>query len=242
MKRIDFAFIALWIPLLGAQDVLVPHQLHQTAVPAYVLGPEDQIVIRVLDLQEVPDRPFRIDTRGNINVPLIGRVHAGGLSIEQLEAELSKQFSALLKNAVVTISVSEFRSQPVSVLGAVRTAGVHQIRGRATLFEVLSIAGGLNADAGNVIKITRRKAAGPLSLPGVADDSSGEFQVAEVTVKSVMEARNPQENIDVLPSDIISVPKADMVYVIGAVKRSGGFVLSEKEEISVLQALSLAEG
>ncbi len=138
--------------------------------------------------------------------------------------------------------MSEFRSQPVSVLGSVRTPGVHQIRGRKTLFEVLSLAGGLNPDAGSSIKITRRKEAGPLPLPGTKDDASGEFQVAEVAVKSVMEARNPQENIEVLPNDVVSVPRADLVYVIGAVKKAGGFVLSEKEKISVLQALSMAEG
>ena len=66
--------------------------------------------------------------------------------------------------------------------------------------------------------------------------------MAEVSVKSVMEARNPQENIQVQPNDVISVPRAELVYVIGAVKRAGGFILSEREQISVLQALSMAEG
>src|ERR1035441_413340 len=95
--------------------------------------------------------------------------------------------------------------QPVSVLGAVRTPGVHQIRGSKTLFEVLSLAGGLNPDAGSAIRITRRKSAGPLPLPGATDDSSGEYQVAEVSVKSVMEAQNPKENIQVLPDDVVTV-------------------------------------
>ena len=58
-----------------------------------------------------------------------------------------------------------------------------------------------------------------------------------------MEARNPEENIQIQPNDVISVPwKAELVYVIGAVKRAGGFTLSEREQISVLQALSMAEG
>ena len=57
-----------------------------------------------------------------------------------------------------------------------------------------------------------------------------------------MDAKNPRENIPILPNDVISVPKADLVYVIGAVRKSGGFVLSEKEKMSVLQAVSLAEG
>jgi polysaccharide export outer membrane protein len=57
-----------------------------------------------------------------------------------------------------------------------------------------------------------------------------------------MEAQNPAENIQVKPNDVITVPKADLIYVIGAVKKSGGFVLSERADISVLQALSMAEG
>src|SRR5205823_3939411 len=66
--------------------------------------------------------------------------------------------------------------------------------------------------------------------------------VAELNLRSVMAAKNPSENIQVLSEDVISVPKADLVYVVGAVTRPGGFVLSEKEHISVLQAISLAEG
>jgi polysaccharide export outer membrane protein len=210
--------------------------------PSYVLGPDDQVAIHVLDLEEIGDSAFRIDMRGYINVPLAGRLHAAGLTVDQLEAALAARLKEVLQTPVVTISVSEFRSQPVSVLGAVNTPGVHQIRGRKTLFEVISEAGGLKNEAGNSIKITRRKEFGPIPLNGAAMDASGQFCVAEVSVKSVMEARNPQENIQIQPNDVISVPRADLYYVIGAVKRAGGFVLSEREHISVLQALSMAEG
>jgi len=61
--------------------------------------------------------------------------------------------------------------------------------------------------------------------------------VAELNLKEIMEAKIPEENIQIFPHDVISVPKAEMVYVIGEVKRSGGFVLGEHEVISVLQAL-----
>jgi len=100
----------------------------------------------------------------------------------------------------------------------------------------------LKTEAGNSIKITRRKEFGSIPLPAATVDPSGEFSVAEVSVKSVMEARNPNENIEVKPYDVISIPRAELVYVIGAVKRAGGFVLNEREHISVLQALSMAEG
>jgi protein involved in polysaccharide export with SLBB domain len=54
--------------------------------PSYVLGPDDQVVIHVLDSDEIGASPFRIDMRGYINVPLAGQIHAAGLSVEQLEA------------------------------------------------------------------------------------------------------------------------------------------------------------
>ena len=212
---------------------------------AYILGPDDQITVRVLDLDEISDKdgkPIRIDSRGNIVLPVAGRVHAAGLTVDQLEDAISGKLKAILQNPQTTVNVLEQRSQPVSVLGSVKTPGVHQIRGKKTLFEVLSLAGGLNPDAGNVVNITRRKSAGPLPLPNDTDDSSHEFRIASVSVRSVMDAKNPQENIVVMPEDVVSVPKGDLVYVIGAVKKSGGFILAEKEKISVLQALSLAEG
>jgi polysaccharide biosynthesis/export protein len=57
-----------------------------------------------------------------------------------------------------------------------------------------------------------------------------------------MEAQNPEENILVKPYDVISVPRAELIYVVGSVRRSGGFVLGERETISTLQALALADG
>lgn len=226
---------ALWLLPAHGQD--------PPPLATYILGPEDTISVVVQDLEELKDlKPVRIDLRGFINIPVVGRVQASGLTVEQLEAGLRKQFLSVLQEPEVTVTVTEFRSQPVSVLGAVRTPGVHQVHGRKTLYEILSLAGGLNADAGNSIRISRKKAAGVLPLGRVALDPTGEYQVADLSVKDVMTARNPQDNIEILPYDVISVPKGELVYVIGAVKKSGGFMLSEREKISVLQALTMAEG
>jgi len=212
-------------------------------IQGYVLGPEDKLTVKVLDLDEISDKDvYRVDTRGNLNLPVAGRVHVAGLTVEQAENQIESRLKAVLQNPAVTLSLNEFRPEPVSVLGAVKNPGVVQIVGRKTLYEVLSMAGGLNTDAGNTIKVTRAKKYGPLPLANAVDDSTGEYRVAQLNVRGVMEAQNPEENIPVLPHDVISVPKADLVYVVGCVKKSGGFVLSEREKISVLQALSLAEG
>jgi polysaccharide export outer membrane protein len=208
----------------------------------YVLGPGDEMNIRVLDLDEVGDKPFRVDQKGEINVPLAGRFEVKGLTTAQLEAELANRLKAWLLDPKVTVSVNQFRSQPVSVLGAVNNPGVLQIENGRTLFQVISLAGGLRAEAGSVIKITRRKEHGPIPLSGAAMDSSGEFSVAQVAVSSVMGAQNPTENIAVKPYDVISIPTTNVIYVVGSVRRPGGFTLGPNENLSVLQAVAKAEG
>jgi polysaccharide biosynthesis/export protein len=224
---------ALFLLLLSALCAAQPH---------YVLGPGDQILIRAIDIDEISDKPVRIETSGLINLPMAGRLKAGGLTVEQLESELVKRLKTFVQDPQVSVAITEFRSQPVSVLGSVAQPGVHQLQGRKTLFEVLSLAGGLKPDAGHSIKITRGKDYGRIPLANAQDDSTGRYSVASVAVKSVIEARNPRENIPIMPNDVISVPRAEMIYVVGAVKKSGGFILNDRENMTVLQAISLAEG
>jgi polysaccharide export outer membrane protein len=208
----------------------------------YILGIGDQITFSSSEVEEVAGKTVRIDNQGEINLPLVGRLKAAGLTPKQLEADLSRQFVAFFQRPAISITVSEFASQPVSVIGAVNTPGVHQLRGQTTLVEVLSKAGGLRQDAGNTIKITRRSSSGPIPVSTARSDLSGDFSVAELSLRSVLEARDPTENIMIRTNDVISIPRAEMVYVVGEVNRAGGFVLNERDSISVLQALSLAGG
>lgn len=229
--------------LLSASCALAATE--EPAARGYILAADDAITVHVADVAELDSKALgvvRIDHQGNIRIPLAGRMKAAGLTVEGLEKEIAVHLSKLMNDPQVSVAVAEYRSHPVSVLGSVRSPGVYQVSGRKTLFEVLSLAGGLNPDASNKINLTRQVAAGPLPLPRTNKDKSGEYYIGELNVRSVMEAKNPQENIDVLPNDVITVPKAELVYVVGAVKRPGGFPLAEKEQISVLQAVSLAEG
>jgi polysaccharide export outer membrane protein len=132
-------------------------------------------------------------------------------------------------------------SETLSVIGAVGAPGVHQVRGRMTLLEVLSASGGVRTDAGPVVKITRAKESGPIPHPSAHESATG-ASIADINLKSLMDERNPAENILVRPHDVISIPLAEVVYVVGNVKRAGGFPLGGKPNLSVLQALSLAEG
>jgi polysaccharide export outer membrane protein len=215
-----------------------------SAAGRYVLGPDDVISIRVPGLDEFNSNTnaIRIDPNGDVRLPLLGKVHAAGLTVDHMEEQLTAKLVRFMNQPDVTIMVTEFASRPVSVLGSVKNPGVHQLGGRRTLLEVLSLAGGIDDTAGNAIRITRRTEMGPLPLPQVKMDVTGGFYVGEVDVRSLLEARNPASNIDVLPNDVITVPKGDLVYVIGAVRRPGGFILNQEKQMSLLQALSLAEG
>ncbi len=237
--------------LIGGAAAQVPLPTEPDALKAkcgsqvrstYLLGPDDQLEISGPELSELANKPVRVDGDGDIQVPLGGRVHVSGLTAQQTEKELNKVLSKYIRDPQIVVSIAEVRSQPVSILGAVNAPGVHQVQGHKTLLEMLALAGGIRPDAGYSVRITRQVEWGCLPLPKTELDASGRFTVAELNLKKIMEAKNPEENIQIFPHDVISVPKAEMVYVIGEVKRSGGFVLGEHQSISVLQVLSLAEG
>jgi len=241
MKKILF-----WISMsLLSSLLLQAGEGVPAAKPGYVLGADDGLTINVVDLAELDAKTLgvvRVDHQGNIHLPLAGRIQASGLTVEGLEKEISQRLAGIMNTPEVAVSVAEYRNHPVSVLGAVKLPGVYQVSGQKTLYEILSLAGGLNPDAGNRVKITRQIASGRLPLPNTTTDPSGKFEIGELNVRRVVEAKSPEDNIDVLANDVITVPKAELVYIVGAVRKAGGFPLAEKEQISVLQAVSLAEG
>jgi polysaccharide export outer membrane protein len=208
----------------------------------YMLGPGDQVLVSALDVEELGKEPYRIGLDGTVTLPFAGSIHASGLTVEQMEDTIRIRLSKYVKNPDVTVNLLEMRSQPVSVLGEVRNPGVVQLMGQKSLFEVLSLAGGLNPDAGNVIRITREKQWGKIPLAEAHLDETGEFWVAEIDVKEILDGSSPASNIAVKPEDVITVPKGEIVYVLGAVKKSGGFVLDSRERVTVLQVLAMAEG
>src|SRR5689334_5292296 len=85
------------------------------APTTYTLGSGDQLVIRVVDVEELDSKPVFIDTRGNINLPIVGRIHAAGLTPEELETELENRLKKFVNDPDVTVALGELRSQPISV-------------------------------------------------------------------------------------------------------------------------------
>jgi polysaccharide biosynthesis/export protein len=235
--------LAMACSVLTAQQTSSPDSTSRPQdVSQYVLGPDDQVRIWALGLEEISDKPVRIDPVGYVNLPILGRIHVAGLTTDQFITALKQRLAKEVRQPQVSVDIVEFGSQPVSVMGAVNHPGVQQVSGRKTLAEMLALAGGLRPDAGPYIKITRQIECGQIPLRTAQVDSSGRFSTAQLRVKDLLSAANPTENILIQPHDVITVPTAEMVYVVGAVKKPGNFALNERESVSVLQALSMAEG
>lgn len=218
------------------------HLKDQEVRSVYVLGTDDQITIRALNVPDISDKATRIDAEGYIKLPMVGRVRAAGLTVQQLEAKLIERLKVYLQEPDVVVSVAEFHSQPLSIVGEVNTPGVHQIQGTKTLIEILALAGGLRPEAGPVVRITRRLDYGRIPLPGAADDATGKFSQAEVNLPSLLGGKSPESNIVIRPQDVISVPRSEIVYVLGEIGKAGPLPLHDGQTISVLQAISASGG
>ena len=236
--RLFFSVLMLVLPVAGWQ-----HNAPQAQPSAaYVLGPSDLITVDVVELPEFHNRTYRVDPDGTVDLPLIGNVPAAGKTVAQVKADIQAKLRSQVLNPHVSASLSETRSQPVSVMGEVNTPGTQQMDGQKRLFDVIAGAGGLKPDAGEVITITRQQNEGPLSIPNASVDPATGASFAEVRVNDLMRLRDSSMNITMRPHDEVSVSKARLLYVIGDVKKPGGFTLLEKQHISALEALSLAEG
>jgi len=205
------------------------------------LGPNDQLKIWVLGVEEITDKPIRIDPAGNLDLPLVGKVQAAGLTTPELKDELVHRFSKDLLKPQVSVELVDFGSQPVSVLGAVNHPGVHQLEGHKTLMEVISLADGLRQDAGPKVTISRDIKNGAIPLADAKPDETGRYSVADVGLQGLLSGAHPAENIVILPHDVVTVVPAQTVFVIGEVKKPGEVVI-KTDGVTVLQALSSAEG
>jgi polysaccharide export outer membrane protein len=185
-----------------------------------------------------------VGMNGNITLPLVGRIQAGGLTVEQFETALDTRLEKYVIDPQVSVTVVEFRSQPVSVFGAVTKPGVIQLRAGKTLYEVLSMAGGTTDTAGSTLTVTRLRENGKIPLPGATIDPTGQFSTAELNVQEILDGKNPATNIEIKPNDTISVSEAssNVIYVVGDVQHGGAFSLGGNKRISVLRALALAGG
>jgi len=219
-----------------------PAKMVESVRPDYELGPNDQFLIGVPQAQEINQRPFRIDSDGFIDLPLVGRIHAAGLTVRGLEALLTTKLADYIRQPQVTVTMVQFRSEPVFFLGAFRTPGIYPLQGGRTLVEMLALVGGLQPTASRRIKITRRAEYGTLDLPNAIKDPQRKVSTVEVSLDSLTQNVNPAEDIILKAYDIVSSETAQPVYVSGEVVKPSAIALGEQGSMTVTQALTQAGG
>jgi len=172
---------------------------------------------------------------GRMPFPLIGEVQAGGLTPTELEARLRDLLGKdYLVNPQVTITVQEYRSQKVFVLGDAEKPGTYPLTGRSSLLDILSQAGGPAKTAGRQVVVVRfPKSEGPIT-PGVAGSTT-----FRVNVKKLLDG-DASENIQLENGDTVYVPKQTSFFVLGEVKKPGAYAL--EKETSALEAITVAGG
>jgi polysaccharide export outer membrane protein len=242
---------------LAALERVKPHD-----VP---VGTGDLLHIEVFDVPEL-SRDVRVGDAGDISYPLIpSKITAAGLTPFQLEQKMEQLLieNGLVTHPQVSVFVKEQNSQPVSVVGAVQKPMVYQVIRPTTLLEILAGAGGITDDAGSLVIVTRSPTApaarNSAAVIGASANGNGSVsagtptpndplgenpQIITIRLQNLLESGDSAYNILIYGGDVISVPRAGIVYVAGAgIAQPGGYVLqSHGEQITVLKAVALAHG
>src|ERR1700693_2811853 len=230
----------------------------------YRIGAHDLLEINVFEAPDL-NRSLRVSASGEISMPLLGAIQSTGLTARELEGVIEIKLRQYMKDPHVGVFVTTVESHPVSVVGAVKKQGVFQVRGTKTVLEMLSMAEGLSDDAGDQVLVMRgaglqfgsdsnRSSTNPDVEPSsVRNDAQTPSNTAtapdpavgepiKINLKELLESGDQRYNVPVYPGDIVKVTRGGIVYVIGDVKKPGGFVLKSDQYMSVLKAIALAEG
>ena len=204
---------------------------------AYTIGPGDALRIRVFNQPDLSGL-YAVETDGALSFPLIGRIAAGALTVQAFERALSDRLAAgYFRDPRVTVSVAEYRSRRVFVVGEVRQPGVYRLTGAAMhVIEVLALAGSTTPLASGEAVVIR---AGTASDGPVQPDDGTEIETFRVNLEAI-EQGDYSQNIALRDGDTISVPRSAVAYVFGEVREPGQYPL--RSGMTVLQALSLAGG
>jgi len=184
----------------------------------------DVLVINSYDQTDLSGK-FTVETDGSFTYPLIGRVHVGGLTLRAAEELIEKQLMAggFFKAPQITVSIEQYRSQKIHIVGEVRTPGTYPIAGDMRLVEVLALAGSTTPMASGEVVIVHESA------------KSDRVDLRE------LENGDLSQNVRLANGDTLFVQRSENVYVFGQVRNPGAYPFRQKKT-TVLQALSLAGG
>jgi len=214
-----------------------------------VIYPNDLLFIQVFDVDQMT-REYRVGPTGTLVFPLLPEaLPVQGLTPQQVADLISKKCieAGLLSHPQISVTVRESRVHSVAIAGAVRNPQIYPILGRISLLDIISQAGGITEDAGASVTVTRGEVSTRLLASnggGTAEGGKPQPVPTTVTVdlRDLLETGDPNANIGVYPGDRVTVQRAGVVYVLGAVNRAGAYLLTEsRHDMTVLKALALAE-
>ncbi len=240
MKHV-VAFLAAGALAIAADTPSSP--VAQTHRPEAVIGPDDSVSILALNSDEI-SKTWRISSAGELNLPMVGAVRAAGLTVQQLEDTLADRLKKFVIEPQVTVFVTDFRSQPVTVTGAVDKPGVYQLETGKTLFEVLVMAGGPK-NAGTTVNLKRATQRGEIGMPGAVLDKDGVYASVDLDLKEVLEGRGTKAGLPLMPDDLITVSPtrpARFVHISGEVNKPGAVELVTQDVVSLMKVLAVAGG
>jgi len=228
---------------------LAPAAQSAQGMQDYIICADDELDIYVMDVPEL-SRIYRVSPTGMIAVPLLSKeVTAVGLTPGQLAQAIGDQLrsAGMVNHPNVTVQVKESRLHSIAISGAVNKPQIYSIFGKTTLLDAISQAQGLSSDAGNTAIITRGEEGNRMAGTNQTNDTKSGNPLLNpdtvlVDLKRLMEDGDPALNYDLYAGDRVTVQRAGIVYVMGAVNRAGGFVLKDdREQMTILKALALAD-
>ncbi|MCU1338677.1 MAG: polysaccharide export protein [Bryobacterales bacterium] len=219
-------FFAVSVVALAQVRPSLMEEVGKTNLPALTLHAGDLIAVSVYDAPELT-RTIRVEPDGTIRMPLLAEgVQAAGLMPRELEAGLTEALKSeeILVDPVVKITVVEYHSRPISVMGAVRKPVTFQADGVVTLLDALSRAEGLTDEAGAEILVRQNDA------------------VQRVSVKELLSGADPAVNLRLTGNEEVRVPIAGKIFVLGNIRKPGAFPVRSPEDSTVLKMVALSEG
>jgi polysaccharide export outer membrane protein len=221
----------------GAKGTIDP----LTSGQPYVLEPGDQIVLQATNAEELSGKPFRIETDGSVDLPLLGKMHPAGLSVEQFENKLRTELARFVREPQITVSVTQFRAQNVTFTGAFKSPGVYVLQGRHTLTEMLAVAGGLNENASRILRITRQNDDGPLPIATARLRADGHSSVADLDI-AVVNNRSAADDFELRRNDVVTAFPVEPIVIGGEIVKPGIVPLGDHKSLSLMQVVYMCGG